>query len=258
LRVNLSSKEITTEETPADVLQDYLGARGLGIYLMNKEIKPEADALGPDNKMIFTNGVLAGSMIPGNNKVNLAFKSPLTGTYSWSMAGGHWGPELKFAGYDGIIIEGQSDSPVYLWIDDGDVELRDASVAWGKIIPDAEDAIKEDLGGDENIQMAVIGPAGENLNKMACITAGWYREFGQRRLRSSHGIKESEGNSNRGTQDLEFADTEAMMDLSETLNKALREHPKGKERRMYGTPEMVKGINDRGLWCTRNFSEGLF
>jgi len=258
LRVNLSTGEITKENTPIEVLQDFLGARGLGIYLMNREVKPDADPLGPDNKLIFINGPLAGSMIPGNNKVNLAFKSPLTNSYSWSMAGGHWGPELKFAGYDGIIIEGESEKPVYLWIDDESVELRDASIAWGKTIPETEDAIKNDLGGDENIQLAVIGPAGENLNKMACITAGWYREFGRGGCGSVMGSKKLKGIAVRGTSDLKCADMSAMMELAESLYKGLKEHPKAKERRMYGTPEMVKGINDRGLWCTRNFSEGYF
>ncbi|MCD6586695.1 MAG: aldehyde ferredoxin oxidoreductase, partial [Desulfobacteraceae bacterium] len=111
LRVNLFDQTIQIEDTPSDIVSKYLGARGFGIYYLNKEVDPAVDPLGPENKLIFMNGTLAGSLIPGNNKINLTFKSPLTNTYSFSLCGGHWGPELKFAGYDGLIIEGKSEKP---------------------------------------------------------------------------------------------------------------------------------------------------
>ncbi len=258
LRVDLSSSTITKESTPLEALPDYLGARGLGAYIFTREVKPEVDPLGPDNRLVFMNGPLAGSLIPGNNKVNLTFKSPLTNSYSFSMCGGHWGPEVKFAGYDGIIVQGISENPVYLWVDDGEVELKDASGIWGKTIPQAEEAIKKELGGDENIQVAVIGPGGENLNRMACITAGWYREFGRGGCGAVMGSKKLKAIAVRGTGDLSFSDVDSMMELSEKLYGYLKESPKAKDRRLYGTAEMVKGINDLGMWCTRNFQEGYF
>ncbi len=258
LRVDLTSATITKEKTPLEALPRYLGGRGLGAYIFTREVDPSADPLGPENRLVFLNGPLAGSLIPGNNKVNLTFKSPLTNSYSFSLCGGHWGPEVKFAGYDGIVVQGTAEKPVYLWIDDGEVELRDASSLWGKTIPEAEDIIKNELGGDEGIQAAVIGPAGENLNKMACITAGLYREFGRGGCGAVMGSKKLKAIAVRGTGDLAFSDVDGMMELSEKLCGYLKESPKAKDRRLYGTAEMVKGINDLGMWCTRNFQEGYF
>jgi aldehyde:ferredoxin oxidoreductase len=258
LRINLDTTKITTEATPLEQVENYLGGRGLGAYLFTQEVAPTVEPLGRENKLVFVNGPLAGSLIPGNNKVCCTFKSPLTGTYSFSLCGGHWGPELKFSGYDGVIIEGASEQPVYVWIDDDTVEIRDAAHLWGMSIPDAEEQIKEELGGDESIQVAVIGPAGERLNRMAGITAGWYREFGRGGSGAVMGSKKLKAIAIRGTRDVSFADVDGMKKLSEELCKRLRAHPKGQERRKYGTPEMVKGINNNGLLSTRNFQEGFF
>ena len=115
-------------------------------------------------------------MVPGNNKINVAFKSPLTNTYSYSLCGGHFGPELRFAGYDGLIIEGKAEEPVYLWIDNEKVEVKSAANVWGKTIAETDHLIKKVLG-DEGIHVATIGPAGENLVKIACITSDVFREL---------------------------------------------------------------------------------
>ena len=258
LRVNLFDQTIQIEDTPSDIVSKYLGARGFGIYYLNKEVDPAVDPLGPENKLIFMNGTLAGSLIPGNNKINLTFKSPLTNTYSFSLCGGHWGPELKFAGYDGLIIEGKSEKPVYLWIDDESVEIRSAEQLWGKVISECDQNIKKELGGDTQIQIAAIGPAGENLNKMACITSGIHREFGRGGCGAVMGAKNLKAIAIRGTRDICFHDTIRMRKLVKKFYGQLKASPKIQVRRNYGTPEMVKDINERGLWCTRNFSEGYF
>ncbi|MGI6284673.1 aldehyde ferredoxin oxidoreductase N-terminal domain-containing protein, partial [Neomoorella humiferrea] len=108
LRVDLTSGSITKELTPDDVFASYIGARGVGAYLLLKELKAHTDPLGPDNKLIFLTGPVEGTLAPGANKITVTFRSPLTGTYSFSLCGGHLAPEVKFAGYDGIIIEGRA------------------------------------------------------------------------------------------------------------------------------------------------------
>ncbi|MBN1533045.1 MAG: aldehyde ferredoxin oxidoreductase family protein [Spirochaetes bacterium] len=258
LRVNLTDGSISRENTPTDLLPQFLGGRGLGAQYLYREVDPAVDPLDPQNKLIFMNGPLACSLIPGNNKINVTFKSPLTNSYSFSLCGGHWGTELKFAGYDGLIIEGRSEQPVYLWIQNEEVELRSATGLWGKTIPEAESILVKDLGGDPSIQSALIGPAGENLNRMACITAGLYREFGRGGGGAVMGSKMLKGIAIRGTRDIAFADAEEMGRHAVKLYRYLKENPKARDRRLYGTPELVESINNHGLWCTRNFTEGFF
>lgn len=258
LRVDLTSHQYYIEDIPSGMCEKYLGGRGFGIYYLDQEVEPQVDPMGPDNKLIFMNGPLSGSLVPGNNKVNLTFKSPLTHTYSYSLCGGHWGPELKFAGYDGLIIQGRADHPVYLWIDDDVVEIRSALPLWGTTISRCDEMIKKELGNDTQIQVAAIGPAGENLNKMACITSGIYREFGRGGCGAVMGSKNLKAIAIRGTQDVCFHDVNAMTSLAQKVYKQFKSNSKIMDRRNYGTPELVKDINQRGLWCTRNFSEGFF
>lgn len=260
LRINLSTQTTRVEPISPEIIADYLGGRGLGALYLYREVGPEIDAFSPDNKLIFCNGSLGGSLIPGANKVNVTFKSPLTNTYSYALCGGHWGPELKFAGYDGVIIEGRADNPVYIRIENENVEIRAADHLWGLFMKDADLAIKEDLNNKDHndIQIALIGPAGENLSRIACITVGGHREFGRGGAGAVMGSKNLKAIAVRGTQDLIVAETAGMQKLSERVCKALRAHPKGQVRREYGTVEMVEGINTRGYWSTRNFTQGFF
>jgi len=258
LRINLSTQTTCVEPISPEILSDYLGGRGLGAYYLYREVGPEIDAFSPDNKLIFFNGSLVGSLIPGANKVNVTFKSPLTNTYSYSLCGGHWGPELKFAGYDGVIIEGRAEKPVYIRIENENVEIRTADHLWGQFMKEADLAIKQELENDDDFQIALIGPAGENLSRIACITVGGHREFGRGGAGAVMGSKNLKAIAIRGTQDLMVADTAGMQKLSERLCTALRAHPKGQVRREYGTVEMVEGINTRGYWSTRNFTQGFF
>ncbi len=258
LRVNLATEVISPEEIEPSIWEKYLGGRGLGAYYLTKEVPPPTKPLTPDNKLIFMNGALAGTSIPGNNKICLTFKSPLTDTYSYSLCGGHWGPELKYAGYDGIIIEGKAEEPVYLWIDDEIVELRSAEDIWGKLVPESEDKIRNELGDDNSIQIAVIGPAGERLVNYACITAAKYREFGRGGGGAVMGSKNLKGIALRGSHDVKVADLDKSLELTKRLVHNLKASRAGKVRRVYGTMELVERINGAGFWTTRNFSEGHF
>ncbi|UCF97401.1 MAG: aldehyde ferredoxin oxidoreductase family protein [Spirochaetaceae bacterium] len=277
LRVDLSTSRTDVDTIPEDLIALYLGGRGLGAYLLYREVPAYVEPLSPKNKLIFLNGPLVGSLIPGSNKVNVTFKSPLTGTYSYSLCGGHWGPALRAAGFDGIIIRGKAERPVYLLIRDDTAELRNAEPLWGKTIPQTEEAIRRELvaGGtrsegaarstragqgvqDADLQIAAIGAAGENLVKYACITSGLYREFGRGGGGAVMGSKNLKAIAVIGSMGMEIHDPKAMMEVSARLYDKLKASPKFAERHEYGTAELVDKVNNRGFLPTRNFSQGFF
>ena len=179
LRIDLTEHRFTVEPTLEKAFSSYIGGRGVGAYLLHKELSVGTDPLGPNNKLIFTAGPLTGTLTPGASRTVATFRSPLTGTYSYSLCGGHLPVELRFAGYDVLIIEGQASNPVYLWIDDDKIELRDATHLWGLTTHATEDAIRQEVR-DTEIHIACIGPAGEKLVRFACIQSDYHREFGRR------------------------------------------------------------------------------
>jgi aldehyde:ferredoxin oxidoreductase len=257
LRVDLTAGEVRQVATPRDLFERFIGARGVGAYMLFRELKPHTDPLGPDNKLIFLTGPLAGTMAPGANKITVSFRSPLSETYSFSLCGGHLAPELKFAGFDGLVVEGKSDRPVYLWIDNGTAVLRDASRLWGKRTHETEDAIREELR-DAEIRVACIGPAGEKLVRYACIQADYHREFGRGGGGAVMGAKNLKAIAVRGTGAVKVAEPSELARIAELAYAELAQHPKARLRRQYGTPEMVEGTNKFGFWATRNFTTGCF
>ena len=257
LRINLTSGEVKRVETPRDLFERFIGARGVGAYMLFHELEPHTDPLGPDNKLIFLTGPLVGTMAPGANKVTVSFRSPLSETYSFSLCGGHLAPELKFAGIDGFVVEGKSDKPVYLWIDNGTATFRDADHLWGRQTHDTEDAIREELG-DAEIRVACIGPAGEKLVRFACIQSDYHREFGRGGAGAVMGSKNLKAIAVRGTGSVKVADPEALGRIAEEVYAQLAQHPKARRRRELGTPEMVQSTNEFGYWATRNFATGYF
>ena len=258
LRVNLTTEESKVEVIDSKLWETFIGGRGLGAYYLTKEVPPNVGPLSPENKLIFMNGPLAGTLIPGNNKICVTFKSPLTNTYSNSLCGGHWGPELKFAGYDGLIIEGKAKNPVYISIKNDKIEFKSAEKLWGKLIPESESLLRKELGDDKTIQIALIGSAGEKLVNYACITAGLYREFGRGGAGAAMGSKNLKGIAITGSTDVNVANPEEVFQLGKELIRDLRESRGGKVRREFGTMELVERVNNAGFWITRNFTEGYF
>ncbi len=258
LRINLTTEECREEEIAPEQWESFIGGRGLGAYYLTKEVPPNVGPLSPENKLIFMNGPLAGTLIPGNNKICVTFKSPLTNTYSNSLCGGHWGPELKFAGFDGLIIEGKAKKPVYITIKNDKIEFKSAEKLWGKLIPESENLLRKELGDDKTIQIALIGPAGEKLVNYACITAGLYREFGRGGAGAVMGSKNLKGIAITGSTDVSVANPEEVFQLGKELIRDLKESRGGKVRREYGTMELVERVNNAGFWITRNFTEGYF
>ena len=171
LRVNLTEGTVKQEELPNGQLRKYIGGAGLAARMLYDELAPGIDPLSADNKVLFLAGPLAGTIAPTGSRIGVYTKSPLTGGFFHSSAGGHFAPELKYAGYDGVIIEGASKTPVYLYVDNERAELRDASRVWGERTDATQQWLKGDIG-DEAAQLAVIGPAGERLVRFANITTG--------------------------------------------------------------------------------------
>jgi aldehyde:ferredoxin oxidoreductase len=168
LHVSLASGEFRVETPEPEFYRKYLGGSALNTYYLLKMVPVGADPLGQENVLVVSVGVTTGASIAGQSRVNISAKSPLTGLVGDSQAGGYFPAEMKFAGYDAFIFTGKSPKPVYLWVDDGKYELRDASHLWGRITGEVEDLIQEELGG-EKIRIVQIGPAGEKLVKFASV-----------------------------------------------------------------------------------------
>src|SRR3990172_9377427 len=167
LRVNLSNGSVKKEPLNERWAGDYIGGRGLGTRYLYEEIDPKIDALSPENKLIFATGPLTGTYAPTGGRYMVICKSPLTDGIACSNSGGYWGPELKFAGYDMVILEGRSPRPVYLWVHNDHAELRDAAHVWGRNTEETEDALRAET--DPQARIAGIGQAGENLCRVACV-----------------------------------------------------------------------------------------
>ena len=163
LRVDLSKKEAKEEALPWEVARDFIGGAGFGIKYLFDEVDAGTDPLGPDNKLIFASGPFSGTTIPCASRMAVTGKSPLTGAVGMALTGGYFPVELKYAGYDALIIEGKAVKPTYLWIKDGKVTFRSASTVWGMKTTDCQQVIKNELN-DQNVRIACIGPAGENLS----------------------------------------------------------------------------------------------
>lgn len=256
LRVDLTSGKITKEPTPPKVARDYVGGRGFGAYFLFKEVPQDADPLGPQNKLIISSGPLSGMMIPGAGKCDFTTKSPLTGGYASASLGGHFTAEMKYAGLDSIILEGISPKPVYLFIDDDKVELRDASAMWGKGALTLEKELKDEYG--EEFQAALIGPGGENGVAYASINHDYGRQAGRGGVGTVMGVKKVKAIVLRGTKSVPVADPEGYRKAGMALFQACKDATGLKEWQTYGTTIVTSWCDEVGALPTRNFSAGSF
>ena len=168
LRVNLTKKKILSQNLREDIIDRYVGGTGYAARVLWEELEPGIDPLGPQNKLIFATGPLTGTLCPGSGSYEICTKSPLTGAWAESHSGGFFGPKLKFSGFDFVILEGRAEKPVYLWIHDGEAEIRDAKELWGKTVHETTDIVLEEIG-DPEASVACIGPAGEKLVRFAAV-----------------------------------------------------------------------------------------
>ena len=255
LRVNLSKGSTSIEQPGEDFYRRYIGGRGFISYYLLRELKPKIEPLSPENKLIFATGVVTGAPVGGCGKNSVGAKSPLTDAYGDAEVGGFWGAELKRAGYDAIIIEGKAEKPLYLWIEDEKVELKDATRLWGKTTGEALELISSELGVS-GIRTAMIGPAGENLVRYACILNDISHAAGRTGMGAVMGSKNLKAIVVRGRKPPPLAEPEVVS----TLSKWLRDNFAKLVGRLHdeGTAGGLWSINRNGGLPTRNFQESTF
>ena len=257
LRVNLTDGTVKAEELPNGQLRKYIGGAGLAARMLYDELAPGIDPLSPDNKVLFLAGPLAGTIAPTGSRIGVYTKSPLTNGFFHSSAGGYFAPELKYAGYDGVIIEGASKSPVYLYVDNERAELRDAARVWGERTDATQQWLKGDIG-DEAVQLAVIGPAGERMVRFANITAGC-RSLGRGGIGAVLGSKKFKALAVRGKGKLEVHDMEGTLKLSREIMQIMKGNPStGQVLPWFGTPALVNANNSLGVFGARNWQQETF
>ncbi|MDP2907425.1 MAG: aldehyde ferredoxin oxidoreductase family protein [Nanoarchaeota archaeon] len=257
LRVNLTTKEVKKEKLTEEMAKAHLGGRGLGSKIIYDEIPADADPLGPENKLVMASGPLSGTRVISSGKTHFNAKSPLTGGYGSSNVGGHMAEEIKFAGYDAVIIEGASDKPCYLHIDDDKIEIRDAGQYWGLGTITGEKKMKDDLGDD--FQIAIIGPGAENGVLYGCICHDFGRQAGRTGMGTVMGSKKLKAIAVRGTKSLEVHDKQALDKIVRKMYEDCKNHPEIKIWHDYGTMSVLD-------WCsltiqalpTENFGSGHF
>jgi aldehyde:ferredoxin oxidoreductase len=224
LRVDLSEKKITKERVPEEVVWKFIGGEGLAAKILYDEVPPEVAPFHPENRVIISNGLLSGTLAPSSSRITLTTRSPVTEIYSDANAGGQFGPELKFAGYDHIIIQGVSREPVYLWINNDTVELREANHLWGKTTWETDSLIKAELG-DPTIHVACIGPAGENLSGAACLIIDRARAAGRMGLGAVLGSKKMKAIAVKGTKGYKIANPKEHIRICRELRERILKDP---------------------------------
>ena len=255
LRVDLTKGELKTEILEENIYRKYLGGSSLASYFLLKELKKGIDPLGPENMLVFTCSVVTGTTVPGASRFTAAAKSPLTGGFAEAEAGGWWAPELKWAGYDAIIVKGASPKPVYLWIHNDQVELRTAEHLTGKETGEVEQIIRGELK-DQKIRIAQIGPAGEKMVRYANIGNECEHFNGRVGLGAVMGSKKLRAIAVRGTQKANYADPEKIKEITKQFASKWKETSQGMHD--YGTAGGVEGLSAAGILPTRNFREGQF
>jgi aldehyde:ferredoxin oxidoreductase len=254
LRVNLTSGATTTEQIDDAFCRKYLGGAGFIAHYLLKEVKPGCDPLGPDNKLIFALGPLTGLTLGGCARNTVGAKSPLTGGIAKSEAGEAWGPQFKRAGFDALIVEGKAQRPVYLWVHNGEVEIKDAAHLWGKNTKETQETIRSELG-DARVSVAMIGPGGENLVKYACLMHGPFDAAGRGGTGAVMGSKNLKAVAVRGDTMPDVADPDAVKRMvgwlkdNMDLVKAFTD---------YGTGLVMPRFEKIGNLPIRNFRDGGF
>ncbi|TSE22231.1 aldehyde ferredoxin oxidoreductase family protein [Tepidimonas aquatica] len=259
LRVNLTAGTCTPEPLNMTWARQYLGSRGLGTKYLVEEVDPKVDPLSPDNKIIWATGPLTGTMASTGGRYTVITKGPLTGAIACSNSGGYWGAELKAAGWDMIIFEGKSPTPVYLYIQDDVAELRDASHLWGKSVWDTEHILKTSLQ-DPLLRISSIGRAGENQVLFACVVNDLHRAAGRSGVGAVAGSKNLKAIAVRGTKGVgNIRDPQAFMQATRAAKKVLADNAvTGQGLPKYGTQVLMNVINEIGALPTRNHRDVQF
>ena len=256
LHVDLTAGKLEVEEPTGGFYRKYMGGSAMGAYYLLKHSPPGADPLGPANTLSLMVGVVTGAPFSGQSRVCATAKSPATGLVGDSQSGGFWPAELKAAGFDGIVIHGQSEHPVCLWVHDGEAELRDAAHLWGQFTADVEDAIREELG-DRHIRVLQCGPAAEKGVGFGALISNANRANGRTGMGTVMASKNLKAVAVRGRNRPELADPDAVKALAKWGVDHFEEsdvYGTG----LLGTAEIVLSQNNSGGLPTRNWASGFF
>ncbi len=254
LRVNLSKGTWEDWAITNELAENFIGGAGMAARILYDELSPGIDAFSEQNKLIIGTGPLQGTMVPASSRVGGYAKSPLTNNFFHSCAGGHFAPELKYAYYDGIIFEGKSPEPVYLFIDDGRIELRAAKHLWGEMSFKTQQLIHEELGTEE-IQVASIGPAAEKLVRFAGIFVGTAK-MGRGGIGAVMASKNLKAVAVRGYGSIEIPDYEKTQAYMKEIFETFYSNPAITQALpTYGTTGLVKGNNDLGIFGYKNWQD---
>ena len=258
LRVDLTEGKVTVDEPGAPYFRRYMGGWNIIADVLLKEVPQGADALGPENKLIFAPGVVTGLALSGASRNAVGGKSPLTGAFGATEVGGNFAAQLKRAGFDALIVEGVAEKPTYLWIKDGEVEIRDASHLWGKTTKETEATIREEVG-DGRAELTMIGLGGENLVKYACVMNGLKDAAGRTGMGAVMGSKKLKAVAALGTANLEGADADAIRDIARRAAQEVRDGERAAWAARAGTGgEALEGGILQGNMPIRNFRDGEF
>jgi aldehyde:ferredoxin oxidoreductase len=252
LYVNLSDRSIRVKPLERDFALKYIGGRGFSARILYDELGAGVDPLSPGNILVFATGPLSGTPLPSASRLIVAAKSPMTGGIGDASSGGYWAPELKYAGFDAIVIKGRSTGPVYLWVENGKAELRSAERLWGKRIDQTSKVLKEEIG-DEDIHICAIGPGGENLVRYACIVTDEEGVGGRTGMGAVMGSKNLKAIVVRGSQDVKIADAKRFQDVIDAYRTTLEGEVWTETLRRLGTPNLVTHRQKLGIWGAKNF-----
>lgn len=257
LRINVGDGSYSTEPLDMDEARLYIGGRGFNAAKLYKEVPSGTDPLGPDNKLMVATGPLVGTMFPTASRFNVSARSPLTGIFGDTNAGGHFAPEMKFAGYDQIIVEGRAERPSYISIRDDVVEVRDAEGIWGGTVFEADIGIKKQMK-DQWTQTLICGPAAENGVMYAGLFANQVRAAARTGMGTVMASKNIKGIAVRGTGAIEVHDPEGFKELVLALEGEIRSHEQFEGRRLMGTTRILMMADRGGFLPTRNYTQGTF
>jgi len=257
LRINLTNNQVKVQHTEKQLITKFLGGRGFNSKRLYDEVPKDVEPLSPQNKLIFATGPLVGTAFPLGARFNVSAKSPLTRILGDSNAGGHFAAEMKFAGYDQIIVEGKSRKPVYIFIEDQKVRIIDAKHLVGKDTYETTEIVKNDLGS-RAIQVVTVGPAAENLVLYAGIFANLMRPAARTGMGTVMASKNLKAVALKGTGSIKIADQRRFWEIVEDIKEETYVHPQYWPRRVMGTTRILMLADKLGFLPTRHFTSATF
>jgi aldehyde:ferredoxin oxidoreductase len=250
--IDLATGKTEIKTIPLEVRKKFIGGRGLDAYLLYNNAPQGCDPLGPENPLIVSGGLLTATCASATARAHFMAKSPLTGLLGSANMGGFFAPELAWAGFHHLVIKGKAEKPVYLWIHNGQIEIRDAANLWGKNSTETQWAIRAELG-DEEIKSAVIGQAGENLVRYACVMSGIKNAAGRTGMGCVMGSKNLKAIAVRGTMDIKIAHPLEALEFDKKFIEQITSAKVSKTQGTLGTPFIWGATNSWGGIRTRNF-----